>query len=70
MFTVSFFAEIGDINRFDLFDELVDFAGTDPSVKQSGEFNGIKCRMLKCGSMYLRRTLWFAAVNVYCISVC
>ncbi len=58
----SLFSEIGDINRFDAPDKLAAFAGIDPSVKQSGEFNGTKCRMSKRGSPYLRRTFWLAAV--------
>ena len=38
-------------------------AGIDPSVKQSGEFNGTHCKMSKRGSPYLRRTFWLAAVS-------
>jgi len=58
----SLLAEIGDINRFDAPEKLAAFAGIDPSVKQSGEFNGTKCHMSKRGSPYLRRTFWLAAV--------
>lgn len=57
-----FVAEIGDINRFDAPDKLAAFAGIDPSVRQSGEFNGTYCRMSKRGSPYLRRAFWLAAV--------
>lgn len=57
-----FVAEIGDINRFDAPDKLAAFAGIDPSVRQSGEFNGTRCRMSKRGSPYLRRAFWLAAV--------
>lgn len=57
-----FVAEIGDINRFDAPDKLAAFAGIDPSVRQSGEFNGTCCRMSKRGSPYLRRAFWLAAV--------
>lgn len=57
-----FVAEIGDINRFDAPDKLAAFAGIDPSVKQSGEFNGTRCRMSKRGSPYLRRAFWLAAI--------
>ena len=39
------------------------FAGIDPPVKQSGEFNGTHCKMSKRGSTYLRRTFWLAAVS-------
>ena len=59
----SFLAEIGDINRFDSPEKLAAFAGIDPSVKQSGEFNGTRCRMSKRGSPYLRRTFWLASVS-------
>lgn len=59
----SFLAEIGDISRFDSPDKLAAFAGIDPSVKQSGEFNGTRNRMSKRGSPYLRRTFWLAAVS-------
>lgn len=55
-------SEIGDIDRFDSPEKLVAFAGIDPSVKQSGEFNGTKTHMSKRGSPYLRRALWLAAV--------
>lgn len=39
------------------------FAGIDPSVKQSGEFNGAHCKISKRGSPYLRRTFWLTAVS-------
>lgn len=57
-----FVSEIGDINRFESPEKLAAFAGIDPSVKQSGEFNGTKCHMSKRGSPYLRRALYLAAV--------
>lgn len=59
----SFFAEIGDITRFESPDKLAAFAGIDPSVKQSREFNGTRNKMSKRGSPYLRRTFWLAAVS-------
>ncbi len=59
----SFFAEIGDITRFESPDKLAAFAGIDPSVKQSGEFNATRNKMSKRGSPYLRRTFWCAAVS-------
>ncbi len=59
----SFFAEIGDITRFESPDKLAAFAGIDPSVKQSGEFNGTRNKMSKRGSPYLRRTFWLAAIS-------
>lgn len=59
----SFLAEIGDINRFDSPEKLAAFSGIDPSVKQSGEFNGTRCKMSKRGSPYLRRAFWLASVS-------
>ena len=59
----SFFAEIGDITRFESPDKLAAFAGIDPSVKQSGEFNGTRNKMSKRGSPDLRRTFGLAAIS-------
>ena len=59
----SFLAEIGDITRFESPDKLAAFAGIDPSVKQSGEFNGTRNKMSQRGSPYLRRTFWLAAIS-------
>jgi hypothetical protein len=50
------------IDRFNSPEKLAAFAGIDPSVKQSGEFIGIKVRMSKRGSPYLRRALFLASV--------
>ena len=55
-------SEIGDISRFDSPVKLAAFAGVDPSVKQSGDFNGSRCKMSKRGSPYLRRAIWLASV--------
>ncbi len=52
------FSEIGgDITRFASSAKLAAFAGVDPSVKQSGDFNGTRMRMSKRGSPYLRRAI-------------
>ena len=53
---------IGDINRFSHASKLVAYAGIDPTVKQSGEFNATKNRMSKRGTPYLRRALWTASI--------
>ena len=37
--TATILAEIGDIHRFKSSSALVAFAGIDPTVRQSGEFN-------------------------------
>lgn len=54
-------SEIGDISRFSEPKKLVAFVGIDPSVKQSGEFNGTQNKMSKRGSPHLRRAIWLAA---------
>lgn len=54
-------AEIGDISRFSSSDKLAAFAGVDPTVKQSGDFVGVKNHMSKRGTPYLRRALWMAS---------
>jgi transposase len=54
-------SEIGDINRFSEPAKLVAFAGIDPTVKQSGDFQGTKNKMSKRGSSYLRRAAWISA---------
>ena len=53
--------EIGDISRFPEPKKLVAFIGIDPSVHQSGEFNGTQNKMSKRGSPHLRRAIWMAA---------
>ena len=55
-------SEIGDINRFSHASKLVAYAGIDPTVKQSGEFNATKNRMSKRGTPYLKRALWTASI--------
>ena len=53
--------EIGDISRFDNPKQLVAFAGLDPSVHQSGNFNATSMHLSKRGSPHLRRALYIAA---------
>ena len=53
--------EIGDITRFKTSSALVAYAGIDPSVKQSGEFNSTHNHMSKRGSPYLRHAIFLAA---------
>jgi len=53
--------EIGDIQRFDSLKQLVAYAGIDPAVYQSGQFEARQTRMSKRGSPYLRHALWMAA---------
>ncbi|MBB6716822.1 IS110 family transposase [Clostridium gasigenes] len=54
-------SEVGDITRFKSSASLVAYAGIDPTVKQSGQFNSTNNRMSKRGSPYLRRALFLSA---------
>lgn len=56
--------EIGDIYRFSEPKKLLAFAGLDPSVHQSGNFQAQRTRMSKRGSRVLRYALMNAAHNV------
>lgn len=56
-------AEIGDIKRFKSSSALVAFAGIDPTVRQSGEFNSIHNHMSKRGSPCLRYAIFLAATT-------
>ena len=56
--------EIGDIHRFSSHNKLLAYAGLDPSVYQSGNFQAKKTRMSKRGSRVLRYALVNAAHNV------
>ncbi len=56
--------EIGDIHRFSSPNKLLVYAGLDPSVYQSGNFQAKKTRISKRGSKVLRYALVNAAHNV------
>ena len=56
--------EIGDIHRFSKPCQLLAFAGLDPTVYQSGNFNASHTRMSKRESRVLRYALINAAHNV------
>ena len=53
--------EIGDISHFKNPCQLLAYAGLDPSVYQSGNFNASRTRMYKRGSKLLRYALINAA---------
>jgi transposase len=58
-------AEIGDIRRFDDFDQLAAYAGTHPKEQSSGEHGKnpeTSWRMAKTGNSYLRSALYRMAV--------
>lgn len=54
--------EIGDISRFSNASKLAAYAGIDASVSQSGEYQSTNNKMSKCGSPYLRKALFQAAL--------
>ena len=56
-------AEIGDISRFKNSSSLIAFAGIDPTVRQSGEFNSTHNHLSKRGSPYLRHAIFLAATT-------
>ena len=61
----SLIAEIGDIWRFDDFDQLAAFAGTHPKEQSSGrhgERQETSWRMAKTGNAYLRSALYRMAL--------
>lgn len=60
-------AEIGDIYRFKNASSLVAYAGIDPSVKQSGEFNSIHNHMSKRVSPYLRHAIFWLPALAPCM---
>ncbi len=55
-------AEIGDFSRFHSPKALVAFFGLDPSVNQSGKFNGDRNKISKRGTRFGRRVLFTAAL--------
>ena len=60
----SIIGKINDISNFDSASKLLAYAGLDPKVRQSGNFNASSCRMSKKGSSYLRYALVFTAWNL------
>jgi transposase len=59
----AFLAEIGAINNFPSVKKLVAFAGIDPSVYQSGKYEG-SSRLSKRGNRHLRRIIWLMTIRV------
>ena len=63
---------LGETNNFNNFSDstkLLAFAGLDPKIRQSGNFNASSCRMSKKGSPYLRYAL-ILCFNFYCLEHC
>lgn len=55
-------AEIGDFSAFSKPDKLVAYFGIDPSVRQSGQFEGTENKMSKRGPRLLRRVIFTTAL--------
>ena len=58
---VSVYGEIGSIEAFAKPSQLVAFAGLDPKVFQTGQYDAPRRQISKRGSPYLRKTLWLMA---------
>lgn len=65
VFAATILAEIGDIDRFARPQALNAYAGIDPSVFESGQFQGTRQHISKRGSPYLRRALYLAAHSAH-----
>ena len=57
-------SEIGDVTRFSSSGKLTAFAGIDPTINSSGEFQSTRNHMSKRGSPYLRRAIWQASTLI------
>ncbi len=58
---VSLYGEVDPIATFQTPSQLVAFAGLDPQVYQSGQYDAPQRRISKRGSPFLRQTLWLMA---------
>jgi transposase len=61
-----FIAELGDWSNYQSYKKLIAFAGIDPSIHQSGKFQG-GSRLSKRGNRHLRRIIWlmtFCAIRM------
>jgi transposase len=53
----TFLAEMGDINNFSSYKHIIAFAGLDPSIHQSGQYEG-RSTISKRGNRHLRRVIF------------
>jgi len=60
---IHLLSEICDINRFNSYKKLIAYSGFDPTIYQSGNFEG-KSRISKRGNRHIRRILWIMANSV------
>jgi transposase len=58
---VTILAELGDVSAFHSAQALTAYCGLDPTVKQSGKFQGTRNKISKRGSRILRRALFHVA---------
>src|SRR3989344_5426995 len=58
-------AELAPLNRFERMEQIVAFAGLDPSVKQSGGVRGTHGPISKRGSPFLRHALYLAVFGSF-----
>jgi len=63
---VSLYGEVSPIETFKKPSQLVAFAGLDPKVYQSGQYDAPVRKISKRGSPYLRRSLWQMAYRALC----
>ena len=66
---MHFVAEIQDVSRFSSPKKLVAYCGLDPTVYQSGTFQG-KSRISKRGNKHLRRIIYLMTVSVVRFNPC
>ena len=59
----AFLAEIGRIDNYSSHKNLIAFAGIDPTVYQSGKYEGTS-KISKRGNRHLRRVIWLMTVRV------
>jgi transposase len=60
---IHLLSEICDINRFSSYKKLIAYSGFDPTIYQSGNFEG-KSRISKRGNRHIRRVVWIMANSV------
>jgi len=58
-------AEIGDFSKFHSPKAFVAFFGIDPSVNQSGKFNGDRNKISKRGTRFGRRVLFYRCSRIH-----
>jgi transposase len=58
---VSLYGEVDPVKTFQTPSQLVAFAGLDPHVHQSGQYDAPQRRISKRGSPFLRQTIWLMA---------